>query len=80
MNQFREQIYELRAQVLRTIDAHEKEAHGGEVCKLERVNLVAFICHSLLLEASDFPAIAHALSTYDERHDAQKEEGASDAE
>ncbi len=71
MNKYKEEIYELRAQVLKTIGAHESAEHGGEVCKLERVNLVAFICHSLQLTPEDFDAIKFALASYDHTHDEQ---------
>ncbi len=46
-----------RQHLLAAIKAHEDECHGGEVCDTERLNALAWLCHSLGLKATEAPKL-----------------------
>jgi hypothetical protein len=41
-----------RNEILRTIAEHERRIHGGGCCLSERINVIAFMAHSLGLRAN----------------------------
>jgi hypothetical protein len=47
---------------------HELEAHGGQVCQDERINLIAFLCHRVGVLLSDLPNLQSRISAYSEHH------------
>jgi hypothetical protein len=51
------------------LQRHEREAHDGEPCLLERVNMVAFLAHRLgVRSVQGMAMVAGRLSEYEEHH------------
>lgn len=51
------------------LTAHEQLAHGGDACRLERINLVAYLAHRLGFRPADFPALVACLEDYEHEHE-----------
>jgi hypothetical protein len=57
---------ELRDLALRLARQHDQESHGGNVCRLERANLTAYVAHSLGLGPGDMLLATTLLADYEE--------------
>jgi tRNA U34 2-thiouridine synthase MnmA/TrmU len=57
---------ELRDLALRLAKQHDQESHGGNVCRLERANLTAYVAHSLGLRPGDMLLATTLLADYEE--------------
>ena len=60
----------IASQVILFSEIHEKKDHGGEPCLDERINLMAFLCHSLGIKVHHIDQLAQRLEGYETRHDA----------
>jgi hypothetical protein len=58
---------ELSALARRLARQHDQENHGGNVCRLERVNLTAYVAHSLGLGPDDMLLATTLLADYEEQ-------------
>jgi hypothetical protein len=53
---------------------HELEAHSGQVCQDERINLIAFLCHRVGVLLSDLPNLQARISAYAAHHRTTEQE------
>jgi hypothetical protein len=49
-----ETMNQLRDLAISAIAEHEKAEHDGQPCPLERINLVAWLCHCLGVDKPDY--------------------------
>lgn len=67
-NLFQRYLEQARTALLNAMRVHEEADHKGEPCINERVNSIAWFCHSLLLRKENVAQIGEILADYDERH------------
>lgn len=67
-SEFGHKFEELRTQVLESCRMHELLSHDGETCMPERINLIAWLCHSIGVRSSDFGELAERLTEYQHQH------------
>jgi hypothetical protein len=54
----------IRSQVLDAIEAHERAAHAGQPCWLNRAGIIGYLAHSVGLTDAELPMLGTILRNY----------------
>jgi len=58
---------QIRDLAVRFVGKHEAGAHNGRACITERLNLVAYLCHSLAIGQGHLQQLSQEIAEYDQR-------------
>jgi hypothetical protein len=59
--EFQENVHQLRSDMLRMVEEHERDHHGGKACMATRNGIIAFFAHSLGYTAERFFGEGHLI-------------------